>query len=127
MPGRHFLGQLASILANTATIVWQFAEFGDSITMIATLVEISGLDRESYDRVGSILALGGIPDGVQHHACGPVPGGWRILEIWESIEAFDRFVDGRFIPALDSAGEFRVARREVMTTYHAGSVLRTPH
>jgi hypothetical protein len=35
---------------------------------------------------------------------GAIPGGWRVLSIWESQEAFDTFRRERLAPALQQAG-----------------------
>ncbi len=91
---------------------------------VATLLEFPGLTQAQYEQVGALLAPEGGPDGIRYHACGPVAGGWRIMDIWESGAAFDRFVDERFLPAVRAAGGPEPSRREVVPTYHAGPVGR---
>ena len=90
---------------------------------IATTLEFPAVTQQLYDQVGSRLPKGP-PDGILYHACGPVAGGWRISDIWESIEAFDRFVDGVYLPAVRAQGGPAPSRREVFPTYHAGAVRR---
>ena len=91
--------------------------------MVITLLEFPGLTREQYDAVGASLP-GRAPDGILHHACGPVEGGWRIIDVWESRAAFDRFVDDLCLPAVRRAGGTEPSRREVMVAHHAGAVRR---
>lgn len=93
---------------------------------VATILEFPGVTRELYDAVGERLAASAPPDGVLHHACGPTAGGWRIMDIWESREAFDRFVDDIYLPAMAGMGGPAPLRREVIVTHHAGPVHRGP-
>jgi hypothetical protein len=58
---------------------------------LAMLVEIPGLRREQYEGVVKKVAEGGTPRGGLFHAGGPIEGGWRIVEVWESREAADAF------------------------------------
>jgi hypothetical protein len=90
---------------------------------VMTTLEFPGVTQQLYEQVGASLPAGP-PDGVLFHACGPVSAGWRIADIWESKEAFDRFVDGVFLPAMRAKGGPAPSRREVFTTYHAGPVQR---
>ena len=39
------------------------------------------------------------PEGLILHASGPVDGGWAMLDVWESHEAFERFAESRALPA----------------------------
>jgi hypothetical protein len=94
----------------------------DSMPVMTTL-EFPAVTQQLYEQVGAALPQGR-PDGILFHACGPAAGGWRIADIWESAEAFDRFVDVIFIPAMRAQGGPAPSRREVLTTYHAGPVRR---
>lgn len=44
------------------------------------------------------------PTGSLVRVAGPVEGGWRIVSVWESPEAFDTFRRERLEPALRQAG-----------------------
>lgn len=90
---------------------------------IITLLEFPGLTQEQYERAGASLA-GGPPEGILYHSCGSYGDGWRVVDIWESREAFDRFVDDAFLPAVRSAGGSEPSRREVVDAHHAGAVQR---
>jgi hypothetical protein len=61
--------------------------------------------QEMYDKVLEHLALDGKPAGGILHVAGPSPnGGWRVVEVWESKEAAQRFVVEQLNPALEAAG-----------------------
>jgi hypothetical protein len=91
------------------------------MTVFAVL-EFPGVTQAQYERVGAHLELTGGPEGILYHACGQVDGGWRIMDVWESREAFDRFVDDTYLPAMRAVGGPSPSRREVVATYHAGDV-----
>ena len=58
-----------------------------------------GGTREQYEEVGSRLTdgrgLNSLSDwptgGILSHAAGPTEDGWRVVDVWESEEAFQRF------------------------------------
>jgi len=45
---------------------------------------------------------GGLPPGQTYHAAGPTEGGWLIAAVWDSREAFEKFVSGTLMPALQN-------------------------
>jgi hypothetical protein len=60
-----------------------------------------GLNAEMYEAVTSRVMPGDeLPDGCQLHIGGPVEQGWRVITVWESREAFDRFREERLLPTL---------------------------
>lgn len=67
--------------------------------------DIPGVDAETYERV---LAAAGVesdpPEGLIIHAAGPIGTGWRVLSVWRSGEAFERFREARLIPAAQDLG-----------------------
>ena len=47
-----------------------------------------------------------LPDGLIVHAAGPrEEGGWRVVDIWESAEAFWQFFDAKLLPAARELGQ----------------------
>lgn len=53
-------------------------------------MEFDGVGQEQYDGVIRDLALGGkTGSGGVVEAAGPVEGGWRVVDVWESAAAFD--------------------------------------
>jgi hypothetical protein len=58
-----------------------------------------GLNAEMYEAVTSRVMPGDqLPDGCQLHIGGPVEQGWRVITVWESREAFDRFREEKLLP-----------------------------
>jgi len=79
---------------------------------IGVLFDFPGVTSEQYDEVcrnlnnGRLLtALSEWPEpGIVSHVAGPTPdGGWRVVDVWESEEAFQRFGQ-RLMPLLQQAG-----------------------
>ena len=70
---------------------------------IAMLMEIPGCTQQQYDDVMADLELQELPDGGLCHISSPMEGGWRVLDVWESQEKFDRFFQDRLQGALQRA------------------------
>ena len=90
---------------------------------VATVLEFLGVTQEQYEQMNAELSRQGPPSAILIHICGPMVGGWRIADVWESREAFERFTAERLIPAMAAVGGPRPARQEMYPTYHAGIVL----
>jgi hypothetical protein len=59
---------------------------------IAMLLEWVGVDETKYLELVERVALGErMFPGAILHVAGPIEGGWRAVDVWESQEAFDRF------------------------------------
>jgi hypothetical protein len=69
---------------------------------IAMLFEVQGLTPEQYD--AAVWEVGLPAPGQIFHLAGPMEGGWRVLEVWESQEAADAFYREKLEPALQNAG-----------------------
>ncbi len=71
---------------------------------VGLLFEMPDVTQEQYDAV--MRELGGSlgPSSILHVA-GPMEGGgWRVFDVWESREAFDRFFREKLQRALQNAG-----------------------
>ena len=65
----------------------------------STTRSVRALDRRSRAELAQRLVDGGILS----HAAGPTDDGWRVVDVWESEEAFQRF--GQVIgPILQEVG-----------------------
>ena len=74
-----------------------------------------GVTQEQYEQVGARLTDGrGLKslsdwpvDGILSHSAGPTADGWRVIDVWESEEAFQRFgeVIGPVLQQLDYPGQ----------------------
>ena len=72
---------------------------------IGLLMEFPCVGQEQYDTVMEELDLGGrMPSGGISHAAGPTEVGWRVVDVWESQEAFDTFFREQLDQALQNAG-----------------------
>ncbi len=91
---------------------------------VITLLEFAGVTEAQYEQVGEHLARLAPPDGILYHACGPIAGGWRITDVWDSVDAWTRFLDERYLRAMRAHGGPAPSRREAMATHHAGVVAR---
>src|SRR5689334_21850476 len=58
---------------------------------IVQISELPGMTREQYEQGWRELNFSGPPPGSHLHAGGPVEGGWRIVEVWESEEVANAF------------------------------------
>jgi hypothetical protein len=68
---------------------------------IGLLFEIPGMTQEQYD--GALQAGGladSLPSGQILHVAGPMEGGWRVTDVWETREAFDRFAEEVLAPSM---------------------------
>jgi hypothetical protein len=71
---------------------------------IAMMVDNPEGSQEIYEKIRAQLGLEK-PAGGIFHVAGPSPnGGWRVIEVWESEEEAQRFLEERFFPALQSLG-----------------------
>ena len=75
---------------------------------IAVMQDFPAGTQQQYDQVVAQLQaklnLGGhSPQGNLYHTAGPIEGGWRIVDVWESQDAFNAFM-GVLGPMAQSAG-----------------------
>ena len=64
-----------------------------------------GVSPEEYDRVVQELGIEeNHADGGMLHLAGLDDGGLRIVDVWESQEAFERFAEARLMPTVQKVG-----------------------
>ncbi|WP_248964229.1 hypothetical protein [Sphaerisporangium perillae] len=68
------------------------------------LQEMPGVGEQEYRQVEKHLGPGR-PPGLLAHVAGPTEDGWRIINIWDSEEAFRRFQSERLIRAAGLAAQ----------------------
>jgi hypothetical protein len=75
------------------------------IMAIAFMLEFPGATLEQYDKVLELMNLGGktAPHGI-FHVSGPMDGGVRVVDVWESAEAFEKFSQEQIAPLTKQAG-----------------------
>ena len=61
---------------------------------------------ELYEQLAQKLAESGDmpPQGAIFQVAGPTEDGWRVISVWESREAQERFRDERLMPAFQEVG-----------------------
>jgi quinol monooxygenase YgiN len=65
---------------------------------------IPGATQEMLDGMSPILEKIRSETGFVVHANGPVPGGWRVTEVWDSQADFERWFDGNVKPGFAEGG-----------------------
>ena len=71
----------------------------------------TGMGQEQYDAVNEEMGIqDNPPDGMLVHFGGEGPNGWRITDVWESREHFDRFNEERLFPAIRKVTGFDPAQ-----------------
>ena len=70
---------------------------------LALLLEFPGATQEQFDRVAEKIGSTA-PAGLLYHVEGPIQGGWRVVDVWESREAVDKFFQDQLGQALQEAG-----------------------
>lgn len=76
--------------------------------MAVTMVqEMPGATQAVYDKILDKLGIGpegALIEGQLAHIASPMDGGWRVVDVWESEEAFNKFAEERLGPAMAAAG-----------------------
>ena len=71
---------------------------------VGFIFEVPGATQEQYDTVIGEVGLSDPPPGALVHLAGPMEGGWRVIEVWESQEHAERFYREELPQALEKAG-----------------------
>ena len=72
---------------------------------VAFVMDFAGGKREQYDAVLEKMQLAGrMPSGGLEHTAGATAEGWRVVDVWDSREAFERFAQEQIKPFSAEAG-----------------------
>jgi hypothetical protein len=73
---------------------------------VMVIIEAPGVTVEQYDQVNEAMGVSRVADapGLISHVAGETDDGLLAVDIWESAEAFEGFVEGRLMPAFQQAG-----------------------
>ncbi len=72
---------------------------------VVTTLDIDGLTASEYRAVMDELGVEKRPErGIYLHLTTPLESGFRVVEIWDHKEGFDRFVEARLAPAGEAVG-----------------------
>lgn len=69
---------------------------------ICRIYEVEGATLDQYDEVDGKLP--DLPEGAKYHVAGATEGRMYVVEVWESREHVERFMQGPLGPALQEAG-----------------------
>ena len=70
---------------------------------VALLLEFPGATQEQFDQIAE--KIGNMsPPGLLYHVEGPIEGGWRVVDVWESQEAVGKFFQETLGYVLQEAG-----------------------
>jgi hypothetical protein len=87
---------------------------------MAVLIEqrLDGVTQEMYDGVNARLnAQANPPAGLILHSSCATEGGWRIVDVWETAQAYQQFAEERIGPAVTAyAQEAGIEPRTPETT-----------
>lgn len=91
---------------------------------VAVFMEWPGVSEEQYNAVMEELELDeDTPDGALFHLASFTGAGLRVVDIWESAEAFYAFNESRLMPAVAAVGiatEPRIEIHPVHNVYSPG-------
>ena len=74
------------------------------MTVVSTL-DVNGLTADEYRTIMDELGVEARPEGgIYLHLTTPADFGFRVVEIWDKKEGFDRFVQQRLAPAAEEVG-----------------------
>jgi hypothetical protein len=72
---------------------------------VVTTLDIKGLTEHEYRTIMDELGVEARPEGgIYLHLTTPTDFGFRVVEIWDEKEGFDRFVEHRLAPASEAVG-----------------------
>ena len=71
---------------------------------VVFIFDVPGAGQEEYDAV--MEKLGPSAPGRLYHVAGPVEEGWKVVDVWETQEAFEEFLAERLLPIARQVGFF---------------------
>lgn len=86
---------------------------------------LPGWTAERYDMVATCLGEGPFP-GLVAHLAGPCDGGWRIIQVWESLDDYLRHERGPLAAALDKSRAVKAGPPPISEQVHFSHVMLGP-
>jgi hypothetical protein len=74
---------------------------------VLMIMELDGMTTDDYEAVNQAMGIDedNLPDGLIQHAAGPTDdGGLLIVDVWDSPEDLERFVQSKLGPAMEQTG-----------------------
>lgn len=71
---------------------------------ILVIFEAAGVTQAQYEQVlNEVSPDNKLPEGMQYHVAAPMANGWRVVEVWDSQAAADKFFQDKLAQALPKA------------------------
>ena len=93
---------------------------------VCIVMEFPGMNAEQYEALMNVLELRGVnpawPKGLINHVVGFTSDGAYVVNVWQSQQIFDAFLENRLKPAFEVVGglpEPRVITFDVYKSYVA--------
>ena len=72
---------------------------------VVMVMDWAGATPEQYEKARKLVNWeGNVPGGAQFHVTAFDDRGLRVIDIWDSAEAFQAFVDERLMPGVQEVG-----------------------
>ena len=63
-------------------------------------IKLAGINQEQFDLAHDHINPDRVvPNGLLFHSSGPIDGGWGVLDVWHSRNAFDQFAASKLTAA----------------------------
>ena len=89
---------------------------------IGILIESNDWTRETYEEINRQMFGSPRPsaslEGLIIHTAGEGPNGWRVVDVWESREHFDRFMEEKVMPAAQGIGAPNIGEPQIWELDH---------
>jgi len=86
---------------------------------IVWLLEWDGLTKEQYEELRETVGWErDVPDGLHAHAASFNDKGLVLVEIWQSADHVQPYMDGRFLPAVHALGIRSMPRVDLYRTHN---------
>jgi hypothetical protein len=68
---------------------------------VILMLELPGMTPEIYDAINEGIGFPAkVPEGLETHIVGVEETGMRVIDVWESEEQFERFLQEKLLPAM---------------------------
>ena len=88
---------------------------------IAMVFDLPGFTQGHYEQIRGAVAPGNrtsdISTGLLYHVAGPTENGWRVIEVWESQDAADRFFQDKLAAQFQQAN-VQLAQPQVIPVHN---------
>ena len=85
---------------------------------VVMMMEWEGVTRDQYEAVRKHVGWETqVPAGGMYHVAAFSPKGLRVVDVWQSAEQFNRFVESRLLPGTRAVGIEGQPKTEILETH----------